>query len=102
MAANVFDVVVKVFIVATNFLKFFSIDNDGVAFMVGASGVGCAAGRIYTGSWLGEGRCKLCSWCSSTAPSPLSSLFNKGRISSFFSHGQTTTQIYKISDNPHC
>ena len=41
---------------ATNFLKFFSIGSDGVAFMVGASGVncaagvGCAAGRVYTGS----------------------------------------------------
>ena len=38
---------------ATNFLKFFSIGSDGVAFLVGASGVGCATGRVYTRS--GEG-----------------------------------------------
>ena len=79
---------------ATNFLRFFSIGSDRVAFMVGTSGVGCAAGRIYTGSGLGKGRCKLWS-CSSTAPSPQSSLLNKGRISSFFSHGKTATQIYE-------
>ena len=41
---------------ATNFLKFCSIGNDGVAFVVGASGVncaagvGCAAGSVYLGS----------------------------------------------------
>ena len=34
---------------ATNFLKFFSIGSDGVAFMVGASGVG----KMYT--WSVEG-----------------------------------------------
>ena len=30
---------------ATNFLKFFSIGSDGVAFIVGALGVDCAAGE---------------------------------------------------------
>ena len=42
---------------ATSFLKFFSIGSDGVAFIVGALGVDCAAGegsmctgRVYTGS----------------------------------------------------
>ena len=34
---------------ATNFLKFFNIGSDGVAFMVGASGVG----KMYT--WSVEG-----------------------------------------------
>ena len=50
MAANVFDLVAKFCTVATNFLKFFSIGSDGVAFMVGALGVNCAGGRVYTGS----------------------------------------------------
>ena len=37
---------------ATSFLKFCSIGSDGVAFVVGASGVNCAAGVywIYIGS----------------------------------------------------
>ena len=42
---------------ATNFLMFCNIGSaDGVAFVVGvlgmdcAAGVGCAAGRVYTGS----------------------------------------------------
>ena len=40
---------------ATSFLKFYSIGSDGVAFVVGASGVncagvGCATGRVYTRS----------------------------------------------------
>ena len=56
MAANVFDVVAKTCTVTTNFLKFCSIGSDGVAFVVGTSGVncavgvGCAASRVYTGS----------------------------------------------------
>ena len=88
---------------ATSFLRFCRVSNvDGMAFAVGASGVGCAAGRIYTGSGSREGRCKLCSLCSSTTPSLLSSLLNKGRISSFFSYGQTAAQIYEDSDNPCC
>ena len=37
---------------ATSFLKFFSIGSDGVAFIVGALGIGCSAGRVYT--WSGE------------------------------------------------
>ena len=41
---------------ATSFLKFCNIGSDGVAFVVGASsvncaaGVGCVTGRVYTGS----------------------------------------------------
>ena len=41
---------------ATNFLMFCSISSDGVALVVGASGVNCAAGvncvfsRVYNGS----------------------------------------------------
>ena len=40
---------------------------DGMTFVVGVSGVECAAGvgKIYTESIGGRG--KLCSWCSSTA-----------------------------------
>ena len=60
VAAIVFDVVAKACTMATNFLKFCRAGSaNGVAFPVGASGVGCAAGRIYTrlgedayGSWL--------------------------------------------------
>ena len=39
---------------ATNFLKFFSIGSDGVAFKVGASGVDCVvgAGSMCTGRGL--------------------------------------------------
>ena len=37
---------------ATNLLKFFSIGSDGVAFLVGALGIGYAAGMVYT--WSGE------------------------------------------------
>ena len=89
---------------ATNFLKFCSIGSDGLALALGAGilGVDCAAGegRIYTESLGGNGN--LCSWCPSTDPSPLSSLLYTGRISSFFSHGQTATQLYEDSDNPCC
>ena len=72
------------------------------AFGAGAFGVNCAAGVgwIYIESLGGKGN--LFSCCSSTAPSPLFSLLNKGRISSFFSHGQTTAQIYEDLDNPYC
>ena len=37
---------------ATNILMFCSIGSDGVVFIVGASGVGCAVGRIYYSSRL--------------------------------------------------
>ena len=37
---------------ATTFLRFCRAGSDGVAFMVGASGVNWTAGRIYTGSGL--------------------------------------------------
>ena len=73
---------------ATNFLMFCRVGiADDMTFLVGVSGVECVAGegRIYTESLGGKG--KLCSWCSSTAPFPLPPLLNKGRISSFFSHG---------------
>ena len=89
---------------ATNLLKFFSIGSDGVAFMVGASGVG----KMYT--WLVEGATgsgllvgngfKTSSWDSSTISFPLPSLVIKGRISSFFSLGKTTAHISKDLDNP--
>ena len=38
---------------ATNFLMFYSIGSDGVAFIVGALGVGCAVGMVYTRSGKG-------------------------------------------------
>ena len=54
MAVNVFDVVAKVWTVATSFLRFCRAGSDGVAFMVGALGVACGAGvgRMLTGSGL--------------------------------------------------
>ena len=52
VAAIVLDVMAKALIVATTFLRFCRAGSDGVAFMVGASGVNCIAGRIYTGSGL--------------------------------------------------
>ena len=58
MAANVFDVVAKVCTLATNVLKFYSIDSDEVAFVVGVSGFECAAGvgNVYTESIGGRGK----------------------------------------------
>ena len=53
MAANAFDVVAKVWTVATSFLRFCRADSDGVAFMVGTLGFECAVGVVYTRS--GEG-----------------------------------------------
>ena len=51
---------------ATNFLNFCRTGSAiDVAFLVGAPGVGCAAGRIHIESLGGKG--KLCSWWSSTA-----------------------------------
>ena len=50
-----FEVVAKVWTVATSFLRFCRAGSDGVAFMVGALGsecaacVNCVAGRVYTG-----------------------------------------------------
>ena len=53
VAAIVFDVVAKDCTVATNFLMFFRTGGAiGVAFQVGAPGVGCAVGRIYSSSGL--------------------------------------------------
>ena len=52
----VFDVVAKARAVATNFLMFCSTSSDGVALVVGPSGVNCVAGvnyvvgRVYNGS----------------------------------------------------
>ena len=83
----------------TNFLKFFSIGSDGVAFMVGASGVG----KMYTcsvewatdsGLLVGNGF-KTSSWGSSTVSFPLPSSVINGRISSFFSLGKTTAHIFE-------
>ena len=97
MAANVLDVVAKALTVATNFLMFCSTGSvNGVAFMVGASGVNSAAGegRVCTGS--GEGSGLLVAWVvgfwgSSPASFPLPSSLDKGRISSSFFHGPYTT-----------
>ena len=44
-AAIFFEVVAKICTMATNLLKFFSIGSDGVAFIMGALGVDCAAGE---------------------------------------------------------
>ena len=55
MAANVFDVVAKVWTATTSFLRFCRAGSDGVPFMVGAlgsecaAGVNCVVGRVYTG-----------------------------------------------------
>ena len=50
VTAIVLDVVAKFCTVATNLLKFCMAGSDGLAFLVGASGVGCAAcvGKMYT------------------------------------------------------
>ena len=58
MATNVFDVVAKVWTVATSFLGFCRAGSDGVAFMVGALGFECAAGvgKIYTELIGGRGK----------------------------------------------
>ena len=95
---------------ATNFLKFCSIDSYGVAFVVGTSEVECAAGvgkmstlsvEGATGSGLLVGnRFKTSSWGSSIVSFPLPSSVIKGRISSFFFIGKTTTHISEDSDNP--
>ena len=71
---------------------------------VGAS-VGFAVGRVYTGSRDGSGLLVawvVGFWGSSLASFPLLSSLNKGRISSSFSHGQTTAQVDEDSDNPCC
>ena len=96
---------------ATNVLKFCRAGiANGVAFVVGVSGVWYASGvgKVYT--WSVEGATssgllvgngfKTCSWGSSTVFCPLSSSVIKGRISSFFSLGKTTAHIYEDSDNP--
>ena len=88
--------------------------SDGLTFLVGASGVGCAAcvGKIYTWSvegvagsglfvaWavavgfnsVGNGF-ETSSWGSYTISFPLPSSVIKGRISSWFSLGKTTSHI---------
>ena len=100
---------------ATNFLKFCSIANDGLALAlaagVGSSGIGCAAGRIYTGSgmflgwavalgskYMGIG-CRISFWGSSPASFPLTSSVSIGE---FFSHGQTVAPTSKDSNNGCC
>ena len=93
---------------ATNFLKFFSIGSDGVAFLVGASGVGCAVGRVYTRAGEGASGSGLFMawavdfWGFSISSFPLPSSVSIGEVSSFFSHGQSVAQIYEDSDNPCC
>ena len=87
---------------ATNFLKYCTSSEGGMALAsaagAGASGIGYAACRIYiVYTWSVEGRCKFCSWGSSTTSFPLPSSFNIGE---FFSHGQTAAPIAEDSDNP--
>ena len=114
-AACVFDVVEKFCTVATNLLKFCMADSDGLALALGASGVG----RIYTWSvegatgsvllvalvvavgfnYVGNGF-ETSSWGSSTISFPLPSSVIKGKISSWFSLGKTTSHISEDSDNP--
>ena len=77
---------------ATNFLQFCTGNADRVAFIVGVSGVECAAGvgRMFIGSGRGNGLMvawPVSFWGSSPASFPLPSSLNKGRISSSFSHG---------------
>ena len=97
------------------------VGSDGVAFVLGASRVGRASGvvRIYT--WSVEGATgsellvawavvvgfnfvvngfEISSWGSSTIYFPLPSSVIKGRISSWFSLGKTTSHISEDSDNP--
>ena len=82
-----FDVVAQVGIVATNLLKFCrACSVDGMAFVVGVSGVECAAGVGRICTWSVEGRCKLCFWSSSSVSLSLPSLINIREVSSFFSH----------------
>ena len=92
------------------------VGSDWVAFVLGASGVGCASdvGRIYT--WSMEGATgsgllvawevtvgfnsvvngfEISSWGSSTIYFPLPSSVLKGRISSWFPLGKTTTHIFE-------
>ena len=84
---------------ATNFLMFCNTSNDGVALVVGAQGVNCAAGvncvvgRVYTGSRDGSGLLAawvVGFWGSSPVSFPLLPSLNKGRISSSFFHGPYT------------
>ena len=114
---------------ATYFLRLFKAGSDGLAWVLGAgaagfwfdAGVGCAAcvGKIYTWSvegatssglfvawvvavgfhYVGNGF-ETSSWGSSIISFPLPSLVIKGRISSWFSLGKTTSHIYEDSDNP--
>ena len=95
--------------------------SDGGGFCVGCFRVGRASGvrRIYT--WSVEGATgsgllvawlvavgfnsvvngfKISSWGSSTISFPLPSSVLKGRISSWFSLGKTTSHISEDSDNP--
>ena len=93
---------------ATNFLKFFIIGSDGVAFLVGASGVGCAEGRVYTRSREGaSGSVMFMAWAVdfwgfSISSFPLPFSVSIREVSSFFSHGQSVAQIYEDLDNPCC
>ena len=84
---------------ATNLLKFFSIGSDGVAFLVGASGIGCACRHgIYLvrrecfWQWavygLGKGLLGL-----SISSFQLPSSVSIREVSSFFSHGQTVAPM---------
>ena len=56
VAVILFEVVAKVLILATNFLRFCRAGSvNGMTFAEGVSGVCCAVGRIYTGFGSREG-----------------------------------------------
>ena len=80
---------------ATNLLKFCMAGSDGLAFLVGALGVGCGAGRVYTRSGEGASGSGLFIawavdfWGFSISSFPLPSLVSIGEVSSFFFHGQS-------------
>ena len=93
-AAIVFDVVAKACTVATNFLNFCRTGSAiDVAFVVGVSGIGYAAGRVYT--WSGESASgsglfmarAVDFWGFSIFSFPLPSSVSIREVSSFFSHG---------------
>ena len=87
---------------ATNFLKLFKTGSARLALVVGASEVGCGAGRIYTWS-MGSGHFMAWAvdfWGFSISSFPLPSSANISEVSSFFSHGQTTAHVSKDSNNP--
>ena len=82
-----------------------------MAFLVGTSRIGCAAGRVYT--WSGESASgsglfmawAVDFWVFSIFSFPLPSSVSIREVSSFFSHGQIATPMSegsKFSTRPAC